>query len=359
MLTANGKSLEAHRKSLATVQAPFDTSVVAKFVRPIINYFEEHNKERLSMFPLMKKLTFSIFSFVSYGEEYDMFHIPQIFDLLTKLLKYAVFEPFIMFPFLQILFPFSLFAFRHDLNVAHGFARDLLEKNSVSGTNTIASLKKSATEGLLSEEEVVNTITAGFIGGHDTTDSTVTSTLYCLARFPELQEKVYREISAVVEGVDVFEEGISSALLEKMPYLLCFLKEAMRMYPAAPFVPLKYTSKDTVLAGYKIKKDTVVMVDVFATHHANKYWPDPFKFDPNRFLDESKIVPFSYIPFGAGARACFGKQFALMEVRNIVALLLLKFKISLPPDSPHKDEPVLSGAGILAFKDLKMVFSLR
>lgn len=359
MFMSKGKELEAHRKSFSLLHPPFDTRKVATFVKPLLELLSKKDKQTITMTPLIKKLTFSIFSGLAYNENFDPFNLPNFYDLLCKMFKYVSFEPFILFPPLRLLFPISFFEFRRDLDQAHKVAHDLLEKNSVNDNNSISFFKKYAEEGILTQEAVENTIIAGFIGGHDTTDSTIMSTLYCLAKHQDVQEKVYQELVSVVGKEDIFENGVNESLMENLSYMTKVIKEALRMYPPVPYGPFKVTTQDTVLAGYKVPKDTVIMIDFFAMHYTEKYWPDPYKFDPSRFDDEKNYAHFAYLPFGAGSRSCYGRHFAFMEIRNIISMLLMKYKVTLPPDSPHRDEPIFRITGLLVIEDLRLTFTRR
>ena len=87
-----------------------------------------------------------------------------------------------------------------------------------------------------------------------------------------------------------------------------------------------------------LKKDTVVIVPSYAIHHCPDYYPDPEKFDPNRFMPENKhlLVPNTYMPFGQGPRNCIGMRFAYQELNLCLARLALKYQFHLTPNTPTK-----------------------
>lgn len=106
------------------------------------------------------------------------------------------------------------------------------------------------------------------VAGFETTATTATYMTWCMAKFPDLQTKLRSSI---------LESGIQS------DYLDMFVKETMRMFPALPNFVTRTPYEDTTLAGYEIKKGTHVHMSVIAVHYDPEIWPDPYKFDPERF----------------------------------------------------------------------------
>ena len=106
------------------------------------------------------------------------------------------------------------------------------------------------------------------------------------------------------------------------------IKETFRFFPPVPIMGRKI-SEDCVIGGCKIPKDTDCIVYIFAVHKDERYFPDPEKFDPDRFTPENSKDrhPFAYIPFSAGRRNWIGQRFAIMEIKVILANMLRKFEI--------------------------------
>ncbi len=105
----------------------------------------------------------------------------------------------------------------------------------------------------------------------------------------------------------------------------------MRIYPPIPGMA-RQAIVDTDICGLPIKKGQEVMTCVYTTHRHRDFWPNPEKFDPDRFL--KKPEPFSYIPFLAGPRVCLGEQFAILEGTLILAKLLQRYDFKLTEDAP-------------------------
>lgn len=152
-----------------------------------------------------------------------------------------------------------------------------------------------------------------------------------LAINPDVQKKLQEEIELnCVNEEGKFQVDYESIL--KMKYLDMVISECLRKWPPAMITERLCTSNYILMGdneAVEIEKDISIWVPVYCLHHDPKYFSDPEKFDPERFNDENKdnIVPFSYLPFGAGPRNCIGSRFALLEIKALFAHLLHKFDI--------------------------------
>lgn len=112
--------------------------------------------------------------------------------------------------------------------------------------------------------------------------------------------------------------------------ILILPRQTMRMFPPASIVALRQTSADVDLGSYYIPKGTNVVLDIYAMHHNPNNWPDPERFDPERFVDDNEMgtkagagvgANYSWLAFGNGARQCIGMNFALAEQRVLLSML--------------------------------------
>ncbi|XP_022835182.1 cytochrome P450 6B5-like [Spodoptera litura] len=165
-----------------------------------------------------------------------------------------------------------------------------------------------------------------FLAGTDTSANTMHYTLLELSNNPEVLEKVHEEIDKVF---DECNEQFTYDEIEKLQYLDQVVNEAMRKYPTIGVIQ-RLCTKDTVLpSGVAIDKDEIVMISPFAMHRDEKYFPEPDKFDPERFSPEnvSKIPKYVFLPFGEGNRICIGVRFARLQVKAGLAWLLRRFTL--------------------------------
>jgi cytochrome P450 len=160
--------------------------------------------------------------------------------------------------------------------------------------------------------------------GHDTTTTTFTFLIYELGRNPAVLRAVEDELDGAVG-----QRGPDVAMLDgqALPVLERSLKETLRCYPAA-WVGPRRTTRDVTLAGVPVPAEIGVQYSSWVTHHLPELYPDPFRFDPDRFLPEREaaLPRGAYIPFGGGSRMCLGKRFGEYELRALAAVLLTRVR---------------------------------
>ncbi|MFC3711713.1 bifunctional cytochrome P450/NADPH--P450 reductase [Sphingoaurantiacus capsulatus] len=166
------------------------------------------------------------------------------------------------------------------------------------------------------------------IAGHETTSGLLTFAFYLLLRHPHVLAQAYAEADRVLPG----DTRPEYRHLAKMDVIERVLKEAQRLWPTAPAYSVA-PYEDTIIGGrYALKKDVPVNVISPALHRDPAVWENPEEFDIDRWLPEAERGrnPHAYKPFGSGARACIGRQFAITEAKLAMAVILQKFAISDP-----------------------------
>nr|WP_277923718.1 cytochrome P450 [Sphingomonas sp. TREG-RG-20F-R18-01] len=164
------------------------------------------------------------------------------------------------------------------------------------------------------------------IAGHDTTSGLLTFALMELLRSPAVLAQAYVEVDRVLPGDTrpTFEHLAHLKVIERV------IKEAQRLWPTAPSFSVG-AYEDTVIGGkWVLPKDRPISVFALGLHRHPRAWPDPEEFDVDRWLPEAEAQhhPHSYKPFGNGARACIGRQFALVEAKLALAMILQRFAIA-------------------------------
>lgn len=203
----------------------------------------------------------------------------------------------------------------------------------------------------LSEDEALAQCVLFFLAGHDTTSSVLAYAAYLLALNPDTQVKLRKEADEcfAAHGKEPSLDAIS-----KLPYLHCVVSETLRMYPPGPRLE-RSAHEDYVLGdtGITVPKGCVIGVPVYSMHRDPEFFPNPDKFDPDRFSDENfdSIQPYSYLPFGAGPRNCIGMRFALQAVK--LSLIHSVHSVQFVPVEKTKVPlEFCTGIGILTAKDV-------
>lgn len=114
------------------------------------------------------------------------------------------------------------------------------------------------------------------------------------------------------------------------------VREALRLNTPIAYVVPRIASVPVQVGRYVIPANVSIILNIYAIHHNDRYWPRAFEFEPDRFLKES-AVGAAWIPFALGPRQCPAKSFALNEQMVLTAILLREYELSLPPSSIHAD----------------------
>ncbi|MGD1912498.1 MAG: cytochrome P450, partial [Rivularia sp. (in: cyanobacteria)] len=176
----------------------------------------------------------------------------------------------------------------------------------------------------LSEDELLGHVSVIFAAGHETSANALTWTLFLLSQHPEVAADLLNELDEVLQG-----NAPTVEQLQQLPLLERVIKESMRILTPVPW-NARVTSQPTVLGGYELPAGTEVWVSIFHTHRNSEIYPEPLKFNPQRW-ETLEVDNFSYNPFSAGSRKCIGAGFAMMEIKIVLAMLLQKFRFQCLP----------------------------
>lgn len=189
----------------------------------------------------------------------------------------------------------------------------------------------------LTVAEIASQCLVFYLAGFESSSSTVTYCLYELALNHSVQETTRNEIKAVIAK----HGALNFDAINEMYFLNKCIKETLRKYPAIPLLFRECTKTYKIPeSNYVVEKGTVLFFPVYAIHRDPDIYPEPEKFDPERFSEENvnKRHPTAYIPFGNGPRSCIAYQFGIMTVKIILATLLnsYDFKLNSATEVPLK-----------------------
>ncbi|XP_064601467.1 cytochrome P450 4B1-like [Liolophura sinensis] len=190
----------------------------------------------------------------------------------------------------------------------------------------------------LSTEDIRAEADTFLFEGHDTTASATSWTLYALAKYPDMQERVREEVDELLGDRTYLEWND----LSNLKYTSLFLKEVLRVYPPVPVVS-RQTTKPCVIDGVTIPPGMVLQLAIMLVHRNADVWENPEEFRPERFMSETFLTrdPYCYVPFSAGPRNCIGQNFAFNEEKVVICRIVKKFKIVLDESHPVTIVPEL------------------
>jgi cytochrome P450 len=169
-----------------------------------------------------------------------------------------------------------------------------------------------------------------FLAGHETTANALTWTWYLLSQAPGVERRLHEEIDRVLsDGVPTMGD------VERLPYTTRVVTESMRLYPPAWLVGRR-SINDYRIAGYDVPRRSLIIMSEWIVHRDARHYPDPERFDPDRWTPEFKarLPRFAYFPFGGGPRQCIGESFAWMELVLLVATIAQRWRFDLVPGHP-------------------------
>ena len=163
-------------------------------------------------------------------------------------------------------------------------------------------------EAQLNNLEIAEHMIFLLLAAHDTTTITLTNSIYNLSKNKEFAYDLLNEANEI-DHLDV--SSLKNGIVAESVF-----KEAIRYYPPVPF-SVRQVMRNTQIENYNITKDSYLTISPLLLHHDDRYWDDPQKFDPYRFIDPG-YINHAYFPFAGGAHTCLGKFFASYLFKNVI-----------------------------------------
>jgi cytochrome P450 len=209
---------------------------------------------------------------------------------------------------------------------------------AVTDTGDLLSMLLLATDGGdgMSDQQVRDELVTIMLAGHETTAAALTWTWHLLADHPEQAEPLHAELAGVLA-----DRAATAADLARLPRTRATVAEAMRLYPPA-WGFSRTVGRDIELDGWRIPAGSVCAVSQWALHRDPRYWREPERFVPDRWLRPDGEFDESYpgqprgawFPFGIGNRICIGEQFAWMEAVLVLATVCRRWRVEPAPGRP-------------------------
>ena len=179
----------------------------------------------------------------------------------------------------------------------------------------------------MTDEQIRDEVVTIFLAGYETVANALTWTWYLLSQNPEAERRMHAELDAVL-GMGAERRLPSLETYAQLRYTEQVFSEAMRLYPPAWAMGRKSTEA-IEMGPYRIPAGAHFFFSQYVMHRTPEYFPDPLRFDPERFTPEAKAAreKFTYFPFGGGGRQCIGESFAWMEGVLILATIAQRWRL--------------------------------
>lgn len=190
----------------------------------------------------------------------------------------------------------------------------------------------------MTDEQLRDEAMTLLLAGHETTANALSWTWYLLARNPQAEARMHAEIDAVLGGRPPTADD-----LPRLPYTRAVFAESMRCFPPA-WIIARRAAEEVTVGPHLFPEGSLVLMSQWVTHHDARWYPEPFRFRPERWLGEAAASrpKFAYYPFGGGSRVCIGEHFAWMEGVLVLASLGAHWRFELAPGPPVEPEPLIT-----------------
>jgi cytochrome P450 len=347
LLTSEG---EFHHRQRRLAQPAFHRDRIARYAGMMVEYADRIQHERwregetLDIAKEMMHLTLAIVGKTLFDTETEA-EAEQVRQALSESMK----------RFNRFMLPFAEFLDRLPLpgNRRYREARDVLDsiiyriinerRRSAQDTGDLLSMLLTAQDdegdgGRMTDIQLRDEVITIFLAGHETTANTLTWTWHLLSEHPEIEARLHHELDIELAGrLPTVED------LPHLRYTEMVITEALRLYPPA-WIMGRRALKDYQLGPYVVPAGSIVIMSPYVMHHDDRYFRDPFRFDPDRWTPEARASrpQFSFFPFGGGQRRCIGEGFAWTEAIMVIATLAQRWNLRRVPGHPIALQPLIT-----------------
>lgn len=328
MFSMNG---EEHRQARRRLMPPFRKEVMGSYIAPFTETIaglvdEWRPGQTFDLIRQMKELTLRITTRVLFGVEVEgpAHFIADRFEDWLELNHLTAFSSL-----LQIERPAGCYEALIDTaermeqavhELVAGPRRQTDGDESVLGV-----LLQACSAGAIDREELIGQTITIFNAAYHTTTYALTWTQFLLAQHPSIMRQLDAELQMLpTDRAPRVDEVASLSLLDRV------VKESLRMLPSVVYLP-RITTRPVELGPHALPAGATVLASPYVSHHLPDVFLDPQRFDPDRWF--ASPAPWSYIPFGAGARLCLGAPFAGLLIKLTLAQTLRKFRLQIVPGS--------------------------
>lgn len=344
LLTSEG---EFHLRQRRMIQPAFHRAKIAEYSRSMVEYAERlaaewTDGEVRDIDSDMMRLTLRIVARTLFSADVtdEANEVGQAMTTLVSMFNY------LLLPFSEWLEKLPLpqtRRFRHARDTLDRVIFEIIDARRRSGQDPgdllsmlLAARDESDYEAM-SDEQIRDEALTLFLAGHETTANALTWTWYLLSRNPDAEKKLHDELARSSPTTGFHE-------IAELRYTEAVLAESIRLFPPAWAVG-RLAVEEHRFAGFVLPKGSLVLASPFVTHRDERFWSEPERFRPERWMEISTREAgqlFIYFPFGGGVRRCIGESFAWTEGVLLLAVLAHRWKLKLVPEQRFGLQPMIT-----------------
>ncbi|KAK5646913.1 hypothetical protein RI129_005377 [Pyrocoelia pectoralis] len=326
------------------------SETIFQFGDQLVDHIKEKvsNQDEISAFKALSMYTSDIIASCFFGLAVNSLKNGNLwFQIMSESLTKASYMRFVestcvmLLPRFANFFNMTFFDRTSTENLINLFTNAMEErKRSTYSRGDLVDLLINISEGgakVFRKEEILAQALQLQFGGYETSSNTINLALYELCLHPHVQARLRKEVSHILLN----HQTLSLDVIREMKYLDMVVSESLRKHPILPVIDRECTiSYKIPNTDVVIEKGTPCYVSVFGLHYDSEFFPNPEKFDPERFSPENKcnIVSGSYLPFGIGPRRCIGTNLGLIIVKVALIKIIHNFEVQLCETEKRKIE---------------------
>ena len=337
---------ELHQRQRRSIQPGFHRDRVAKFAEAMVHCaaVAQGRWEENATIDIKKEMERIALSVV--GETLFSINLEAHADVISRAMATAVGSPSnMMVPMLKWIEKLPLKGVRAakaGRAVMHAVVDQVIRERRLLGGQTddllAGLLSDNDQNNGASEAQVHDEVMNMLIAGYETTSNAMSWTWYLLSQHPEVEDCLHQELDRVVG-----DRSPTMADFEALRLTQNVIRESLRLYPPL-WIIWRRTLENYTLNGYVAPAGSLVLMCQYLTHRDKRYFPEPLRFNPERWTEEFRehLPKFAYFPFGGGSRQCIGDRFGFMEAVLVVATIARKWKLRLAAGHPAVPAPLFT-----------------
>jgi cytochrome P450 len=328
LLNMNGEHHKLHRHLM---QPAFHTRQIGQYhddmaalTRLMLERWQ--SLSQIELHAEMKQLTQRITVKTLFGldDEKEIDHIGTLFQQLQASQSRLMYTPLIDVPGMP---------YHHTLKLAgqlESFIRAMIaqKREDAESTDVLAALVRAHDEDgtKLTDDELVSHTVTLYAAGHVTTSSALTWVIFLLHQHPRIHADLLAELDSELHG-----DAPALESLQQLSLLDGVIKESLRLMPPTP-TSMRIAASPCEVGGFALPKGSTIFFSPFMTHRLPELYDEPDRFKPERWATLSR-TPYEYLPFAAGPHRCIGAEFALLEMKVVLAMLLQRYRLAVVPNA--------------------------